>query len=84
MPLFSIWEAIIATVPPSIACISPKLLISRESPSVSKAYLSLIKSLSFKFKVDAIIDPTSTLDPSLNRTPLGLIRIIFPLDFKLP
>ena len=42
------------------------------------------KSYKKKFKVDAIIDPTSTLDPSLNRTPLGLISIIFPLDFKLP
>ena len=83
-PLFSTCGAIIAIVPPSRAFMSPWLLITPENPFFSKTYLSSIKSLSFKFKVDAMIDPTSTLAPSLNKTPFGLIRIILPLDFRLP
>ena len=37
-----------------------------------------------KFNEEAIIAPTSTLDPPWNITPLGFKNISFPLAFKLP
>ena len=83
-PLLCIWGAIKAIVPPSKALISPWLFTTPENPLFWKIYLSFIKSPSFKFSEDAIIEPTSTFEPFWKITPLGLIRTICPFDFKLP
>ena len=83
-PLFVTCWPIKATAPPSKAEIFPLFSIEPALNSFSNIILLFKKSLFFMLRDDAIIEPTSTFDPSLNMTPLGLINITFPFAVKFP
>ena len=64
--------------------IFPAFLTPLDEPFPSKLYLSLMKSLSLIFNVEAVNDLVFTVPLGVITTPFGFTSITLPFEFSCP